>query len=81
MLKLHNSNSVVEFADALAHELVDYGEDNDIAASDLLMGVVMAERLLRRVYPGPRKEANNVVLEGHATFDALTKERTPQDIH
>ena len=72
-------NNLIEFADQLAQELVTYAEDNGLSARELIMGLVLTERLLQQVYPGPKLAMFHAVMEGHATFDALTKPVAPQD--
>jgi hypothetical protein len=72
-------SNLVDFADQLAQELVTYADDNNITARELLMGLVLTERLLQQVFPGPKLACLQAVLEGHATFDALTKPPSPQD--
>lgn len=72
-------SNLIEFADQLAQELVTYSDDNGLSARELLMGLVMTERLLQQIFPGPKLEVLQAVMEGHATFDALTKPPAPQD--
>ncbi len=72
-------STLIDFADQLAQELVAYAEQNNLSAKELLMGLVMTERLLTQVFPGPKFEAFQAVMEGHATFEALTKPPSPQD--
>lgn len=71
--------SLIEFADQLAQELVTYANAKGLSARELIMGLVMTERLLQQVFPGPRLEAFQAVMEGHATFEALTKPPSPQE--
>lgn len=66
-----DSKKLIEFADSLAQELVQYAHQHEMDARELLMGVVLTERLLQQVFPGTKGLVRDVVLEGHATFDAL----------
>lgn len=70
---------LVDFADQLAEQLVEYATDKGMDARDLIMGLVMTERLLQQIFPGPKFAAFQAVMEGHATFDALTKPPSPQE--
>lgn len=56
------------FSEQLAHQLLDYGHANGLTGREVLMGVVLTERLLMAVLP----DAVSSVLEAHATFDAMT---------
>lgn len=79
-MKNHNQPSnLVDFADQLAQELVEYANNNGLSARELIMGLVLTERLLQQVFPGPKLAAFQAVMEGHATFDALTKPPSPQE--
>lgn len=57
------------FSEQLAHQLLDYGHANGLTGREVLMGLVMTERLLMAVLP----DSVSSVLEGHATFDAMTR--------
>lgn len=70
---------LMEFADQLAQELVDYANQKGMSAHELIMGLVLTERLLQQVFPGPKFAALQAVMEGHATFEALTKPPAPQE--
>ena len=74
-----DETSLIDFADQLAQQLVDYADTKGLDARELIMGLVMTERLLLQVYPGPKFHAVQAVMEGHATFDALTKPPSPQE--
>lgn len=78
-MKRSREPSLIDFADQLAHELVNYAEGKGISAKDLIMGLVMTERLLQQIFPGPKFAATQAVMEGHATFDALTKPPAPYE--
>jgi len=78
-MKSQKPSNLIDFADQLAQELVTYADNNGLDARELLMGLVMTERLLQQVFPGPKVEVFQAVMEGHATFDALTKPPAPQD--
>lgn len=77
--KHQEPNNLIDFADQLAQQLVNYAEYKGLSARELLVGLVMTERLLQQVFPGPKMEVFQVVQEGHATFDALTKPPAPQE--
>jgi len=79
MLRGDQNTSLIDFADQLAQELVNYANNSGMDARDLIMGLVMTERLLQQVFPGPKLEVFQAVMEGHATFDALTKPPAPQE--
>jgi hypothetical protein len=79
--KHRETNNLIDFADQLAQQLVTYAEHKGLDARELLMGLVLTERLLQQVFPGPKMEVFQVVQEGHATFDALTKPPSPQEVN
>lgn len=79
MMRHDQDTSLIDFADQLAQELVSYANNSGMDARDLIMGLVMTERLLQQVFPGPKLEVLQAVMEGHATFDALTKPPAPQE--
>lgn len=79
MERRDQDTSLIDFADQLAQELVNYANDRGMDARDLIMGLVMTERLLQQVFPGPKLAVFQAVMEGHATFDALTKPPAPQE--
>jgi hypothetical protein len=73
------SCDLIDFADQLAQQLVDYANLKGMDARELIMGLVLTERLLQQIFPGPKFEAFQAVMAGHATFDALTKPPSPQE--
>jgi hypothetical protein len=79
--KNQKPNNLIEFADQLAHELAEYSDTNGLTPRELLTGLVMTERLLQQVFPGPKLAVLQAVLEGHATFDALTKPPPPHEMN
>jgi hypothetical protein len=68
---------LVAFSEELASQLIEYGNVNGLTGHEVLMGVVLAERLLMGVLPG----AVTSVMEAHATFDAMTRIPAAQDVH
>lgn len=68
---------LVAFSEQLAQQLLEYGTANGLSGRDVLMGVVMAERLLMNVLPG----AVSSVMEAHATFNAMTRIPAAQEVN
>ena len=54
MTKNNQPSNLIDFADQLAQELVEYAEANGLSARELIMGLVLTERLLQQVFPGER---------------------------
>lgn len=63
---------LVALADVVANGITDYAENTGLTPHELIQVIVLVERMLTRVFPGPECVARAAVLEGHAVFDALT---------
>jgi hypothetical protein len=67
-----NTQQLIELGEQLASEVRQYADENRISRKDALMALVVAERLLQRVLFDTESESRRAVLEGHATFDAVS---------
>lgn len=63
---------LMEVAMRVASELMLEANQQGLSPKDLLMAMIMAERLVSRTYPGTFESLRETVFEANATFDALT---------
>ncbi len=77
--KQKKPRGVVELADLVAQDLVNYAQRNGLTAEQLVQTSVLVGRLVTRVYPGTPEMARAAVFEAHATFEAMTRPMAEND--
>ena len=67
------TNELMAQAETLANDLLQYAQENQIGAHELIMIATTANRLLQSVcFPGSKGSALDAVMEAHATFEAVS---------
>ena len=61
---------MIDFADQLATQLVDYANRHEVCPRDLLMASSLGVHMLQAVYPGTNDDKISVLQEASATFAA-----------
>lgn len=63
---------LMRLAMGVAGDLELYARQHGLSPRDLLTAMVMAERLISRMYPGDPTSLRETVFEAQAMFDAMT---------
>ena len=66
------TDHLINLADSLAEDLLEFGKANGLSAHDLLMLVALSERLLQTVVAPTAEFALNATQEADATFTAVS---------